>query len=99
MKRMSKIKIKSRKAMKTIPATSSVRRREFMQQLFGGVGLAAAGFATASVHAAERQSNEPYSGSPPQGKPPQFKTKLRITRLETFLVKPRWLFLKIHTDA
>jgi len=33
-----------------------------------------------------------------QGKPPQFKTKLRITRLETFLVKPRWLFLKIHTD-
>src|SRR5215208_1629929 len=23
---------------------------------------------------------------------------MRITRLETFLVKPRWLFLKIHTD-
>jgi len=28
----------------------------------------------------------------------QFKTKLRITRLETMLVQPRWLFLKIHTD-
>ena len=27
------------------------------------------------------------------------KEKLRITRLETFLVEPRWLFLKIHTDA
>jgi galactonate dehydratase len=26
------------------------------------------------------------------------KGKLRITRLETFLVKPRWLFLKVHTD-
>lgn len=25
--------------------------------------------------------------------------KLTITRLETFLVRPRWLFLKIHTDA
>lgn len=25
--------------------------------------------------------------------------KLTITRLETLLVKPRWLFLKIHTDA
>ncbi len=25
--------------------------------------------------------------------------KLTITRLETILVKPRWLFLKIHTDA
>src|SRR5947207_336705 len=27
------------------------------------------------------------------------KQALRITKLETFLVKPRWLFLKIHTDA
>src|SRR4029077_7606167 len=25
--------------------------------------------------------------------------KIRITRLETFLVQPRWLFLKVHTDA
>src|ERR1039458_3573712 len=24
---------------------------------------------------------------------------LRITKLETFLVKPRWLFLKIHTNV
>jgi galactonate dehydratase len=24
---------------------------------------------------------------------------VKITRLETFLVKPRWIFLKIHTDA
>jgi galactonate dehydratase len=24
---------------------------------------------------------------------------LRVTRLETFLVRPRWLFLKIHTNA
>jgi galactonate dehydratase len=27
------------------------------------------------------------------------KDKLKITRLETFLVKPRWLFLKVHTNA
>lgn len=25
--------------------------------------------------------------------------EVKITRLETFLVKPRWIFLKIHTDA
>jgi galactonate dehydratase len=25
--------------------------------------------------------------------------EVKITRLETFLVKPRWLFLKVHTDA
>ena len=27
------------------------------------------------------------------------KTAVKITKLETFLVKPRWVFLKIHTDA
>jgi galactonate dehydratase len=27
------------------------------------------------------------------------KEPLKITRLETFLVKPRWLFLKVHTNA
>ena len=25
--------------------------------------------------------------------------KLKITKVETFMVKPRWLFLKIHTNA
>src|SRR5207244_7167080 len=33
-----------------------------------------------------------------EGHPPDFKPKLRITRLETMLVKPRGLFLKVHTD-
>lgn len=28
----------------------------------------------------------------------QRRTSVKITKLETFLVKPRWLFLKIHTD-
>src|SRR5438093_9474481 len=27
------------------------------------------------------------------------KDSLKITKLETFLVKPRWLFLKVHTNA
>lgn len=27
------------------------------------------------------------------------KDEIKITKLEPFLVKPRWLFLKIHTDA
>ena len=79
---------------------SSLKRRKFLQQVFGGVGLAAAGFSARGV-AAEAQPQQPYSSEVPrmQGKPPQFKTKLKITKLETFLVKPRWLFLKIHTDA
>ncbi len=31
--------------------------------------------------------------------PVPFSDSLKITKLETFLVKPRWLFLKMHTDA
>jgi hypothetical protein len=30
---------------------------------------------------------------------PAARESVKITRLETFLVKPRWLFLKVHTDA
>src|SRR5947208_3065295 len=80
---------------------ASVKRRRFLQQVFGGVGAAAAGLASTHGFGAERQSEQPYASTVPQaqGKPPQFKTKLKITKLETFLVKPRWLFLKIHTDA
>lgn len=34
-----------------------------------------------------------------QDAPVSPKENIKITKLETFLVKPRWLFLKIHTDA
>src|SRR5260370_28317480 len=27
------------------------------------------------------------------------KDNLKVTRLETFLVNPRWMFLKVHTNA
>ena len=30
---------------------------------------------------------------------PAMREGVKITRLETFLVKPRWLFLKVHTDV
>jgi galactonate dehydratase len=30
---------------------------------------------------------------------PAVREGVRITKLETFLVKPRWLFLKVHTNA
>jgi galactonate dehydratase len=37
--------------------------------------------------------------SAPPDPPVSPRDNLKITRLETFLVKPRWLFLKIHTNA
>jgi galactonate dehydratase len=73
---------------------SQLHRRTFLRNF-------AATVATAATGASAAQSDTLITNTPPprmQGKPPQFKSKLRITRLETFLVKPRYLFLKIHTD-
>src|ERR1044071_1396940 len=78
-----------------------LQRRRFLRQLFAAAGLAGAAGSASLGRAAEQKTREPYTSPLPgtQGKPPQLKPKLRITRLETFLVKPRWLFLKMHTDA
>src|SRR5262245_17784585 len=82
--------------MKTTHCISLPRRR-FLQHVLAGGFAAAAGNSVA----AEPAPADPYTNSVPrvQGRPPQFKSKLRITKLETFLIKPRWLFLKVHTDA
>jgi galactonate dehydratase len=53
------------------------------------------------------RSNEPYAQGNPRpdtkSSVDEFvdarKEKVRITKLETMLVQPRWLFLKVHTDA
>jgi galactonate dehydratase len=63
----------------------SVNRRSLIRSAFAGAGLAA--FDRAAT--AAQSNTAPISP----------KDNLKITRLETFLVKPRWLFLKIHTNA
>ncbi|MDG1891819.1 MAG: galactonate dehydratase [Verrucomicrobiota bacterium] len=78
---------------------SPVRRRAFIGQLFAAAGFAAAGISRS--RAAEQAASQPYPGfvSPHAQEWGTFKPEIRITRLETFLIKPRWLFLKVHTDA
>ena len=58
-------------------------RRAAIASVLGALGV--------SVRKAEARA----AGSAPVSP----KDKLAITKLETFLVKPRWLFLKIHTNA
>ena len=65
-----------------------ITRRRAMTGSFASLGAAA-------LVSAELFSDDRAVSSAPIPR----KEKLRITRLETFLVKPRWLFLKIHTDA
>jgi galactonate dehydratase len=55
---------------------------------FASVGGAV--FAQAEAAAQERAGKDA---------PISRKDPLKITKLETFLVKPRWLFLKVHTNA
>src|SRR5689334_14205056 len=63
-------------------------RRSLIASAFTGAGLAA--FSRVEAAAQQRAgSDAPISP----------KDNLKITKLETFLVKPRWLFLKIHTNA
>lgn len=61
-------------------------RRSLLATSMAGLGAGA----LASSSFAEFDATTPVVSS---------KEKIRITKLETFLVKPRWLFLKIHTDA
>jgi galactonate dehydratase len=56
--------------------------------VFGAIGAASlAGPAAAATGDASQQRAEPSAHG-----------SIRITKLETILVKPRWLFLKVHTD-
>jgi galactonate dehydratase len=66
----------------------SSTRRSVISSLFAAAGWSAFDRAEAAV----RQS----AG---RDAPIAAKDKIRITKLETFLVKPRWLFLKVHTNA
>ena len=64
-----------------------MNRRSAIASIFTGAGVSA--FAPAEALAQQKGNNAPITP----------KEKLQITKLETILVKPRWLFLKIHTNA
>jgi galactonate dehydratase len=65
-----------------------LKRREVIASAMAAVGLSALD-AQAKDAQAQIERNAPISP----------KDNLKITKLETILVKPRWLFLKIHTNA
>jgi galactonate dehydratase len=92
--------------MQSSKANSNFDRRSFLTRAFGVAGAAAT--APLALTAAEDRGarflreaaeNERLARSK-DGKPViATGDKLKVTKLETFLVKPRWLFLKIHTNA
>ena len=70
------------------PARPTLSRRSVLAGALAALGGAALSPAEAQAPAQVRRDA-----------PVAAKDPLKITRLETFLVKPRWLFLKVHTNA
>lgn len=64
---------------------------------FGGVAMAATNKKKKKSTAYSEELVAPRTKT--QGLRPKAKEIVKITKLETFLVKPRWLFLKMHTNA
>lgn len=67
-------------------------RRPTRRAILGG-SIAALGWSALELTEAEAQEK---AGSQT---PVPARSPIRITRLETLMVQPRWLFLKIHTDV
>ena len=75
----------------------SISRRAFAKKALAAAALPAAAATTAAPSAAAVL----FPQDPParDDAPISPKDEIKITRLETFLVAPRWIFLKVHTDA
>ncbi len=70
--------------MATIAKRSVMSRRSVIQSVLGTIG---AGI-TLPLSSYAQTPEKAFD-----------KSNVKITKLETFLIKPRWIFLKIHTDA
>src|SRR5271156_885859 len=63
---------------------AAISRRSVLAGAFASLGVAALGSS-----ASQEKKDAPIKSKEP----------LKITKLETLLVQPRWLFLKVHTNA
>lgn len=85
---MNRINQKNHKKMNQISNKNGVSRRSFIK----GLGATAGTAATMGIPFISEASDN----SEPLIDP---SDNLKVTKLETFLVKPRWIFLKVHTNA
>jgi galactonate dehydratase len=91
---------------------SALDRRSFLARALGAAGVSAAGCLKlgaadplagreekGAAYLREVAENERRARGQDARPMIGIGDKLKITKVETFLVKPRWLFLKIHTNA
>ena len=77
---------------------TDLQRRSLLKKAVGTIGLVAM---KGSGSHAETSVEPPQASQPAAPAPPRatVRESVKITKLETFLVKPRWLFLKVHTNV
>ena len=78
------------------------QRRSWLRSAAGTLGLVAlhSGFGPEARAEEGAEPRQALSVAAPRGaREPRCGESVKITKLETFLVKPRWLFLKVHTNA
>jgi galactonate dehydratase len=74
--------------MTTLYKQNSRSRRKFFKHAFASIAAGATGAYSLNVYGSSNK-NPTFDGE---------REPIKITRLETFKVKPRFLFLKVHTD-
>lgn len=78
----------------------NLKRRSVLKGTAALLGVGASGLAaTEAAEAGLPAIMQAPAAAPAAPRRPAAREIIKITRLETFLVKPRWLFLKIHTNA
>lgn len=78
--------------------TSSRSRRTFLQKAFASLAVSTAGiYGIKSAYGASKTDKE-EAQQKQEALHEWSKEDFRITKLETFKVKPRYLFLKVHTN-
>ena len=75
--------------------SKGIQRRSLLTSTVAIVGATS----LAAQNAGRAPAVQQPSPAAPAEKRASVKESIKITKLETFLVKPRWLFLKIHTNA
>ena len=94
----------------SLPQVSRLDRRAFLAKALAAAGTSAAALnlrtaerpdasANGADYLKEISENERKTRSKDSQPVIGVGDKLKLTKVETFLVKPRWLFLKLHTNA
>ena len=85
--------------MKYTSKKSTLSRRSAIQSVLGAAGgMMALPLSSYASPVGQRQDQDQVRRDPVM-RESVMRDPVKITQLETFLVQPRWVFLKIHTDA